>query len=140
MKFSLLLVVIIAFASVKHTSATCAHQPGFVYIIRENVGTTFYKVGGTTINCASRRDSIQIGNPRPLACVAEYKTNDCYNAEVAAHLAALSAPGVVAAPTNEWYIVPAANYAGFQNAVQNVANNNQEMAETKDYIQTADEV
>ena len=128
MKFTLLLVVITALASVKHTTATCAHQAGFVYIIRENVaGSTYYKVGGTTINCVSRRNSIQIGNPRPLACVAQYAANDCYNAEIAAHLAALAAPGVVAAPTNEWYIVPNANYAGFQNAVQNAANNNQEI-------------
>lgn len=65
--------------------------------------------------------------------------NDAYqpaglvHGENAAHLATADAPGIDLAPTNEWYIVPDAYYDGFHNAVQNAANNNQEMAETKNY-------
>lgn len=140
MKFLLVVIItaLCSFASVKHSSAVCAHKPGFVYTISEMAipPSIYYKVGGTTRSVHRRICELQNGNPRELVAVSEYSTDDCYDGEVAALNAAANVLGVTRVVINglptEWFRVPPAREEAFLNAVQNAANNNQQTAETQE--------
>ena len=126
MKYSVaVLAVLVTLLCVEHTSATCAHQPGYVYIIGE--GTNYYKVGGTTRGVDTRRNELQIGNPRPLQSIVQFCVNDCYNAEEAAHAAAGTAPGAnviwINGRRSEWYQVN--NINQFSNVIRNAVADHQ---------------
>ena len=131
MKFSWVLVAVAILCAVGYADAACSHNPGIVYIIRQNIQVNvggaagfLYKVGGSTVGANARRNALQTGNPFPLVVMpgAQFATADCYNGETAAHNAAAFWHFNGGGGT-EWYFVPLAGpqYNNFRNAIQAAA-------------------
>lgn len=120
--------------------AACSHNPGVVYIIRQNIPMNLganvigflYKVGGTTspTGADARQIAFRTGNPYPLVVAAQFAVNDCYNGETAAHNAVAQWHYNGGGGT-EWFLVPNAQYNVFRTIIQNTAALHEMEAETK---------
>ena len=104
-------------------SAVCSHNPGVVYILEEDQdGSDYYKIGGSTRGAETRRDEIQIGNPRALLVAEEFDVDDCYDAEEEAHDTARDLMYVtnivIRGNPTEWYEVDEDDYEDFVDAIE----------------------